>query len=438
MLQYYRIILGLIYDSLKWTGTKNSFGKQKPYCNLRIASYKSLSFWCNSMKFGSCVEIIADDVFKQIDFDITAFQNELTLQVLSGAKKHMSKKARRQLHKTQNEASNLNQKHSSSQSGSKVVFSDEGNQSLCAAALNCLRDILFSSSCFLKPTLIKDIQDRAMTIALSLPKSYGEREKLYSSHITRKSFYEVLETIIIANNHLCPPPTQLILKFISAGSTEDPNEGIRGVCLNLLRRLEKVIHPQKDCLYFPPNIKEIENVFSKYGRTLGSNKQEDEESSDEEVESDDDEVLEQDCDKVDKNNDDGDDGNEEEEGNEEEKVDNGKDEKEDALQKPGRSIDLTEEKIVAMEVIESSDESDCVVTEEVKEVEESEDEPEPMLRLVVESDDENEKDSNPSTSEEPVSKKLRIEVTQPTEEEDNKLLEDITSAFVDELCPDSE
>lgn len=425
MLQYYKVILTIIYDTLKWTETKKSSGKKKPYCNLRIAAYKSLSFWCNSMKFGSCVEVIVDDLFKQIEYDITPFQNELTLQVLSGAKKHMSKKARRQLHKTQNEASNLNQKHSSAQTGSKVVLSDEGNQGLCVAALNCLRGVLLSSSCFIKPTIIKDIQDRVISICLSLPKSYGEREKLYSNQFTRRALYEVLESIVVANNHLCPPPTELVIKFVSAGSTEDPSEKVKDICLNLLRRLEKVIHPQKDCLYFPPNLKDIENVFSRYGRPLGSKKPEQEvESSEEEVvESSEEEVFVE---------------NKEEDKDEE--VDEDEENETDENENPTKTIDLTEEKIVAMEVIESSDDDDedCVVTDFTKDDSEGEEETEPLLRLVVESDDEDEKQVTASTSEEPSAKKSKIEVTSDFNLDDEKLLEEIASTFVDELVDDED
>ncbi|KAL5285047.1 PELP1 family protein [Megaselia abdita] len=429
MMQHYRVILGIFFDNLKWTETKKSSGKQKPFCNLRIATYKSISLWCSSMKFGSCVEGIADDLFKQIEFDITAFQNELTLQVLSGARKNMSKKARRQLHKSQNESSNMNQKHSSQSGSNKVVFSEEGNQSLCSAALNCLREVLLSSSCFLKPTLIKDIQDRIMSICISLPKHYGNREKLFSSQFTRKALYDVLEGLILANNHMCPPPTQLIIKFISSGSTEDPNERIREFCLNLLRRFEKLIHPQKDCLYFPPSIRDIENMFSRYGRTLGekkggnksedeeeeSDEEGDEEESDEEIE---DEVVEKD--------------ESEEEG---EKEPEHKEEK-----VPEKTIDLTEEKIVAMEVIESSDEDDCVVTgetrkkEDTEEKEVEENDPEPMQSLVVESDDDNEKDNEPapSTSEEPAAKKAKPDLR--SEAENEALFNEIAATFVDKLA----
>lgn len=439
MLQHYKTILEFCFETLKWTETKKSSGKQKPYCNLRIAVYKSLSFWCSSMKFGSCVEVIADDIFKQIDYDISAFQNELTLQVLSGAKKHMSKKARRQLHKVQNENSNMNKKHSySSHNGSKQIFSDEGNQSLCTAALNCLRDVLLSSSCFVKPTLMKDIQDKMLSLALSLAKNSGQREKLYSHHVTRRAFYEVLETLIVANHHMCPPPTVLIIKFIIAGSIEDPHDMVKEVCLNILRRLEKVVHPQKDCLYFPPNIKDIENVFSRYGRSLESRNEEEDTSEEEEIVQmkkieDHKEESEEDDDIAEENEV----AEEEKVDAEEEKVRERKSDDEDAeseLGKPGETVGLTKENLVATEVIESSDEEDCFITEATKGKEESEEEAEPMQRLVVESDDEN----LPSTSGEPASKKLKIECKVRTQEEDDKLFEDIASTFVDELCFESE
>lgn len=125
--------------------------------SIRNAAYHTLDEWCKTSTYGSGVEAIAEDLVQQILQDITPYQNAVTLKVLSGSKKHLSKKARKTLQKAQNDATNMAQTHSKAFNphNTKVICTDEGNEQLCATALNCLIDVLLASGCFLKPVMHK-------------------------------------------------------------------------------------------------------------------------------------------------------------------------------------------------------------------------------------------------------------------------------------------
>lgn len=75
-------------------------------------------------------------------------------QVLSGARKHMSKRARRQLHSIQNTSSSIVSLHSNDGNKQKEILEGKSHE-LCISALRCLQSILFSSTNFIKPTLLK-------------------------------------------------------------------------------------------------------------------------------------------------------------------------------------------------------------------------------------------------------------------------------------------
>ncbi|KAI8114731.1 glutamic acid and leucine-rich protein 1, Proline [Lucilia cuprina] len=151
---YSELILGLIIDALKWTSTKSSHSEQKTLLVLRKQVYETASLWCKILNSGNRCETVAEYLFQEIFSDITPTQSEFTLKVLGGARKHMSKKARRQLHNAQNENSNMCHTHSSD-SNRKGHFSQERNQELCIAALRCLQQIILSISNFIKPTTLK-------------------------------------------------------------------------------------------------------------------------------------------------------------------------------------------------------------------------------------------------------------------------------------------
>lgn len=89
---------------------------------------------------------------------MTPFQNEVTLKVMSGATKHMSKKARRNMNRAQNDTTNLAQTHATATNAAhnvKLIHTEEGNQVLCAMALKCLTMVVLVAGIFLKPVMHK-------------------------------------------------------------------------------------------------------------------------------------------------------------------------------------------------------------------------------------------------------------------------------------------
>lgn len=125
--------------------------------NIRIAAYRTLNVWCQATSSASGVEHCIDDLTEQILQDVTPYQNEVTLKVMSGATKHMSKKARRNMNRAQNDTTNLAQTHATASNAHnvKLVLTEEGNQALCAVALKCLSVVLLVAGPFLKPVMHK-------------------------------------------------------------------------------------------------------------------------------------------------------------------------------------------------------------------------------------------------------------------------------------------
>lgn len=116
-----------------------------------------MDLWCRTAGAASGVDATADELIPQILQDIQPFQSEVRLKVLAGGKKHMSKKARKNLQKAQNDATNMAQTHSKSFNphNTKVICTDEGNEELCSMALKCLIGAVTANGYALKPVMHK-------------------------------------------------------------------------------------------------------------------------------------------------------------------------------------------------------------------------------------------------------------------------------------------
>lgn len=253
---------------------------------IRQAAYQTQSLWCATIKHGSSVESIAEDLIKAIIFDVTPFQTEVTLKVLAGSRKYLSKKARQKLHKAQNEASNIVQTHSKAFNphNTKIVYSDNGNEPLCSAALNCLVEVLSAAGCFLKPSYQKILQENIVGLALGIVNTVPKQSNLYSNTETRLALYNALHALVQCPHHLCPPPLQYALEVFRIAQTSDVNATIRQACGNHSRALEKILHPQKETLFFPTDVNEVNEAFERHAAAAKQNISDDSDSdSDSEV-----------------------------------------------------------------------------------------------------------------------------------------------------------
>ncbi|XP_037813197.1 proline-, glutamic acid- and leucine-rich protein 1 [Lucilia sericata] len=262
---YSELILGLIIDAIKWTSSKNAHGDQKTLLVLRKQVYETVSLWCEIFNSGNRCETVAEYLFQEILSDITPTQSEFTLKVLSGARKHMSKKARRQLHNAQNEKSNMAHTHSND-SSRKGHFSEERNKELCIAALRCLQQILLSVSNFIKPTILKMMHTSISQICAILYELPPKTTCLYNNKDCRIEIYNTLYAILMTPHYLCPPPTDMALTIIQTAYARDDSLKVRNRCCFILQNVEKIIHPQKESLLFTIEARDIRNTFIKMGQ----------------------------------------------------------------------------------------------------------------------------------------------------------------------------
>lgn len=240
-------------------------------------------------KYGSLVEIIAEDLIKHILQDITPYESEVTLKVLAGSRKYLSKKARQKLHKAQNDASNIAQTHSKAFNphNTKIVYTDNGNEPVCEAALSCLVQVLYAAGCFIKPLHQKILQENIVALSFTVANAIPKKSYLYFNNECRKYLFEVLNALAQSPHHLCPPPIQYAVEIFRIAQIHDFNAEVRDKCSEYSRSLEKILHPQKEVFFFPTNVNDVAEAFKKdaenarsNGRLIDSN---DEQSSDDEV-----------------------------------------------------------------------------------------------------------------------------------------------------------
>lgn len=243
------------------------------FSSIRQAAYQTLTLWCKTAKYGSLVETVVDDLIKYILQDITPYQSEVTLKVLAGSRKYLSKKARQKLHKAQNDASNIAQTHSKSFNphNTKIIYSDQGNEPVCAAALECLAYILHAAGCFIKPLHQKILQENLVALSLNVVNAIPKKSQLYYSIECRKNLFKSLFALTQSPHHLCPPPIQYAAEIFRIAQVHDINSEIRDKCAEYLRGIEKVLHPQKETFYFPTNSIDVADAFKKDAEHLRSN-----------------------------------------------------------------------------------------------------------------------------------------------------------------------
>lgn len=250
---------------MRWTSSGRVAGFKRPFSSIRQAAYRTLVLWCKVAKSGSLVELISDDLIKHIIQDVTPYQGEVTLQVLSGSRKYLSKKARQRLHKAQNDASNIAQTHSKAFNphNTKIIYSDNGNETLCVHALNALTQFILVAGCFLKPVHQKILQENIVGIALRTVAGQLKKSNLYYSPDCRRGLYTALYALVISPHHLCPPPMQYAAKVFSVAQVRDHNASVRDRCADYLRTIEKLLHPKKEIFYFPTEVTEVIDAFKR-------------------------------------------------------------------------------------------------------------------------------------------------------------------------------
>jgi proline-, glutamic acid- and leucine-rich protein 1 len=258
---------------------------------LRKTTYETLSLLCQTLKYGSQVETLAEPLIEHILHDILPFHDEITLK-MQATGNNLSKKAKKKMRKQQNDSTVLSLTHSTPSQGlnsKRFQEADVGNEVLCAAALSALQSIFECCGCFIKPVLHRLLHEtvvaQCFAISAATPRSVGG---LYSSTECRRKLYGALHALVMNPHHLCPAPLQYAATIFGLAQTNDSNPDVRAAAAGFGRSLEKILHPQKAVFHFDAEENDIKaalrNVKALKKKMLDHEDSESEEESEEEIE----------------------------------------------------------------------------------------------------------------------------------------------------------
>lgn len=111
------------------------------------------------------------------------------------------------------------------------------------------------------------------------------KSNLYASAECRIKLYGVLHALIVSSHHLCPPPVQYAATLFNVVQVRDTSPRVREWGATYLRLVEKILHPQKEMLYFMAELNDVRDALKKLqtkvvGNTINN---QDEDSNDDEV-----------------------------------------------------------------------------------------------------------------------------------------------------------
>ncbi|KAL9921117.1 proline-, glutamic acid- and leucine-rich protein 1 [Glossina fuscipes fuscipes] len=262
---HYQLIWNITLDSLKWTTVLKAQEESNGInlASLRAKAYETIALWCQTLKSGCHGETVVEFLVNEIFSDTPCVYSGMTLQISSGARKHLSKQARRQLNKARSDQSKL------SQGNSIRKINQYGSKNLLISvvwALRCLQQILWTFANFLKPSTMKAIHLNIVQLSIQLYDSLPASTVIQHNSMYRLEVYNSLSVTIMAPNHLCPPPTEIALKILQFAHLSDNSLSVRNQCTHLIRNLEKLFHPQKESLLFPLEARDIRNAFVNLGQ----------------------------------------------------------------------------------------------------------------------------------------------------------------------------
>lgn len=93
--------------------------------------------------------------------------------------------------------------------------------------------------------------------------------QLYGLDQCRSLLYGVLHVLVTAAHHLSPPPLQYAVKVLTIAAVRDDSPNVRKHCVQFVRSLEKILHPQKETLQFPADLAEVRDAVKELRQLSG-------------------------------------------------------------------------------------------------------------------------------------------------------------------------
>lgn len=86
--------------------------------------------------------------------------------------------------------------------------------------------------------------------------------------------------MIVSSHHLCPPPVQYAATLFNVVQVRDSSPRVREWGATYLRLVEKILHPQKEMLYFMAELNDVRDALKKLQTKVIGNSDKDEDSND--------------------------------------------------------------------------------------------------------------------------------------------------------------
>jgi hypothetical protein len=264
LLPYAPVVCKLVLQTLKWTSTKKwAYGIEKPYGQLRIAAYNTLTLWLRTSKCGSCVELISEQLVPVVMQDIWFEKEAVTLNVHSTSSKKQQK----------------GDQNTSEQQGvwnsRKYIPDKKANSKTCRAALQVLQCLLHSAATFIKPAVHMLLQETTVGLIFDIQRASRAHDfpVPYAEASCRLELYRLLHTLVLEPHATWPPPTQFAFHMLSEGRS-DPSLEVSHFCTAALIAVEKLVHPASGTLHFSVSLEEMLELTKRYRQEYSTKQKE--------------------------------------------------------------------------------------------------------------------------------------------------------------------
>ncbi|XP_033224585.1 proline-, glutamic acid- and leucine-rich protein 1-like [Belonocnema kinseyi] len=246
LIPFSNTILKLVQQTLDWTEKvsqdQSTLSLCKPFKNVRLSVYKTLSVWLTNTGTLSGVESVTKYILPHIFREIKVIKNTVLLTVQKT--NHLSKKSQKKLRDSQYE-------NSPSLGNSRMDSRDiHSNADLCEQALLALENILFSANCWLNVSSYEKIKDEVVDTSNDLYLGASDTNLYKMNAACRLQLLKTLKALQMNSHPLTPPPTQFSIEIFNL-ALRDEDFRVNQEAKLALAELEKVVHPSAPSLDFP-------------------------------------------------------------------------------------------------------------------------------------------------------------------------------------------
>lgn len=118
-------------------------------------------------------------------------------------------------------------------------------------------------------TFAQLLQEHIVKLSIRVVTTSQSQTQLYGLAECRTLLYGLLNVLVTAAHQLSPPPLQYAVEVFSIGAIRDASPNVRKHCVQFVRSLEKILHPQKETLQFPAELDEVQDAFKELRQLSG-------------------------------------------------------------------------------------------------------------------------------------------------------------------------